>query len=432
MPTYLALEDYDELYRNRPASSIDINDLPNRTEEDREYFNNLVSETYTADMISIVPKCSDDCGRTTGEVNVGITCEHCGNQVKPTFAEQIASTVWFRRPDGVEKLMNPHVWSMISSRFTRSGYKILNYLTDRNYAPRVQIPQPVQEVITAGIPRGYNYFVQNFDEIMAFLFSLKNFRVKRKDILFATDMLKITHPSGDPLQQLIAENRDKIFSDHIPLPNKTLLVMEKTSSSIWIDNTILSIRDVMNTMFSIDKDHREQNVQSKENRTSKSLSLLADYYAGYFQSNLSPKSGVFRQNMYAGRSNYAFRAVITSHEDITDHDEIYIPWGVGVAAWRQHLLNHLMEPRDSYPRMALNTAIDFLYAHVGKYHERLDHLFKLLISETTTGGFLCVQQRNPSLMQGSAQVVRITKVKTNPHDTTVSMNDLIATSQNAI
>lgn len=37
----------------------------------------------------------------------------------------------------------------------------------------------------------------------------------------------------------------------------------------------------------------------------------------------------------------------------------------------------------------------------------------------------------PSLMQGSAQVVRITKVKTNPHDTTVSMNDLIATSQNA-
>lgn len=28
-------------------------------------------------------------------------------------------------------------------------------------------------------------------------------------------------------------------------------------------------------------------------------------------------------------------------------------------------------------------------------------------------------------------MVRITKVKTNPHDTTVSMNDLIATSQNA-
>lgn len=394
MPTFLVLEDYDELYQNRPPSSIDINDLPNRTEEDREYFNNLVSETYTSDMISIVPKCSDKCGHTTGEVNVGVVCEHCGNEVKPTFSEQIASTVWFRRPDGVEKLMNPQVWSMISARFTRSGYKILNYLTDRNYAPRVQIPQPAMEVIAAGIPRGYNHFVQNFDEIMAFLFSLKNFRVKKKDILFASEMLRITHPSGDPLQQLIAENRHKIFSDHIPLPNKTLLVMEKTSSTTWIDSTILSIRDVMNTMFSIDRDHREQNVLSKENRTSKALSLLADYYSGYFHSNLSPKSGVFRQNMYAGRSNYAFRAVITSHEDVADHDEIYIPWGVGTSVLRQHLLNHLMEPRDDYPRMAHNDAVGFLYEHTGKYHPRLDYLFQKMIAETTTNGLLCIQQRN--------------------------------------
>lgn len=175
---------------------VDINDLPNRTEEDREYFNNLVSETYTADMISIVPKCLHYQAKSTGEAQW--LASPSGKRtayevVRP--AEQIASTIWFRRPDGVEKLMNPHVWSMISTRFTRSGYKILNYLTDRNYAPRVQIPQAaVQEVITAGIPRGYNYFVQNFDEIMAFLFSLKNFRVKRKDILFAVDMSKDQPP----------------------------------------------------------------------------------------------------------------------------------------------------------------------------------------------------------------------------------------------
>lgn len=394
MPTFLKLEDYEELYRNRPGSSIIINDLPNRTEEDREYFSSLVSETYTSDMISIVPKCSDKCGHTTGEVNVGVVCELCGCQVMPTFSEQIASNIWFRRPNGVEKLINPRIRGMISARFTRSGYKVLNYLTDRNYAPRTQVPDPVKEIIAAGIPRGYNYFVQHFDEIMAYLFSLKNFKVKRKDILFATEMLNIKHPSGDPLQQLIAENRDRIFSDYIPLPIKSLLVMEKTSSATYIDGTILSIRDAMNTMLSIDRDHREQNVMSKENRTSRLLSLLSDYYDSYFQNNLSPKSGVFRQNMYAGRSNYAFRAVITSNEEISDHDEIHIPWGVGVTLLRQHHINHLLRPRDGYPRMTLNQADDFLYEHVGKYHERLDNLMKRHISETTTNGLLVVQQRN--------------------------------------
>ena len=37
----------------------------------------------------------------------------------------------------------------------------------------------------------------------------------------------------------------------------------------------------------------------------------------------------------------------------------------------------------------------------------------------------------PSLMQGSAQLCRITKFKTNPNDQTVSMSDLIATAMNA-
>lgn len=394
MPTFLRLEDYDALYEARPSSSIVINDLPNRTEEDREYFTNLVSETYTSDMVSIIPKCSDDCGRTTGEVNIGITCEHCGCEVRPTFSQSIASALWFRRPDGVEKLMNPSVWDMISRRFTRSGYRVLNYLTDRNYAPRVQIPGAVQEIINSGIPRGYNHFVQNFDEIMAYLFSLRNFRVKRKDILFAIEMLGINHPSGDPLQQLIAENRDRIFSDYIPIPNKAMLVVEKTSSTTWIDSSIISIRDAVNTMFSIDRDHREQNTESKENRTSKTIGLLADYYTDYFKNNVSPKSGIARKHLYAGRSNYAFRAVITSNEDISDHDEIHIPWGVAVTALRQHLINYLMRPRDGGPKMFLNKAIEFLYEHVGKYHPRLDWIFKDMIATTRHGAFLCCQQRN--------------------------------------
>ncbi len=39
--------------------------------------------------------------------------------------------------------------------------------------------------------------------------------------------------------------------------------------------------------------------------------------------------------------------------------------------------------------------------------------------------------QKPSLMQGSAQALRLTKFKTDPKDQTVSVSDLIATAPNA-
>lgn len=401
MPLFLKLLSMDEMFHASKNEPIILNDLFSKTEEDRKYFNDLVKETYTSDVVSVMPRCH--CGDLKGEHLVGEICDICETPVRQSIEDDINPSLWFRRPrtlarDGteiwVEKLINPIVWIMLDERFTRSKFRIMLWLTDRNYNPAIKKPEIVDQMIAAGIPRGYNLFVQNFDSIMAYLFNHKDFAVKRNVSGFLIDMLEISHPSGDPLQQLLADKRDIIFSDYIPVLNRTLLVLEQNATGSYVDSTMIDVKDVLNTMLSIDQDYHNKTPIAIENRTAKIISMLADYYQSLFRKNLNPKEGLFRKHGYGTRSNHAFRAVITSHEAIHDHDEIWIPWCVATTVFQLHLLNRLMRRDLPHGGMTHNQALGFLYGHVYKYHPTLDYLFKEMIAESKGGSIPVLQQRN--------------------------------------
>lgn len=430
MPLFLELLSMDEMFHGSKTPPIILNDLSSKTEEDREYFNSLVQDRYTTDVVSVMPQCN--CGELKGEHLIGELCDNCSTTVRQSIEDDVAPTLWFRRPNNVERLINPIIWIMLDKRFTKSKYRILVWLTDRNYNPNIKRPLIIDEMIAAGIPRGYNSFVQNFDAIMTYLFNHNEFSVKKNASTgMFIDMLEITHPSGDPLQQLIAENRNRIFSDYIPVLNKSLVVLVQHATGIYIDNTFVGIKDTVNTMLSIDKDYYNKSPMSVENRTGKILMMLCDYYSNLFAKNLSPKEGLPRKHNYGTRTNMSFRAVITSHEAIHDHDEIWIPWGVGVTVFQLHILNRLMRPSKDSVGMTHNEALGLIYEHVHRYHPLLDQILKELLAGSPGGSIKCMHQRNPSLMAGSAILVRITKVKPDPGDQTVSMSDLVATSMNA-
>ena len=149
-------------------------------------------------------------------------------------------------------------------------------------------------------------------------------------------------------------------------------------------------------MLSIDVDYFDKNPASIENRTAKIMAMLAEYYySSVLRDNMSPKPGHLRKHNYGSRSNFSFRALITSHEDIHDHDEIWIPWGVGMTAFQLHILNYLMRENSPYGCMTYNEALGFIYAHVHKYHPVLEEIFNRLIAETPGGrGIPVINQRN--------------------------------------
>ena len=395
MPQFLELLSLDQEFQRSTIPPIIINDLPSKSEDDRDYFNSLIRETYSSDMVSVLPRCHPTCGELKGEHVIGETCEKCGHTVKQSIENDVLPSLWFRRPHGVEKLLNPIVWAMLSARFSPSKYRLMQWLTDRSYAPSIKQPPIVQRMIDAGIPRGYNSFVQNFDAIMDYLFAQSELRLKKGALNYIVDMLGITHKSKDPLQQLIQDKRAILFSDHVPIPNRSLLVLEKAALGLFVDATTFDIHDTLNTMLSIDRDFYDRAPLAIENRTGKIMSMLTDYYLSIFRENFSPKEGLLRKHIYGGRGNHGFRAVITSHEDIADHDEIHIPWCVGVTVWRLHLMNRLLQRDHPYGGYTHNKAVELIYQHVYKYHPTLDAIMKEFIaSNAHRRGVSVVIQRN--------------------------------------
>lgn len=436
MPLILKFNSMDEEFRRYQGPKIILNDLPAKTEADREYFLTLTRQTFNSDIVSVMPRCDcpDDIG-LKGEHVLGEVCDICNTPVRRTIDENIESMLWFRQPAEIEKLISPIILIMLLKRFSKSKYSVIQWLIDRSYRPVVKMPAVVLRMQSIGIKRGYNYFVQNFDEIMKWLFSQPEFVHRKTSLSSIVDMLELTDVDGDPLRNLVTDKRDILFSEYLPIPNRSLLVLEKSALGIYGEGTTFDIQNTLNTMLSIDRDYYDQTLIAKENRTAKILLMLASYYLNIFDTNMSPKPALLRKHVYGARGNHCFRAVITSHEGPHDHDEIHIPWCVASTVYQLHIIPRLLEggvTRGGIPyRFTLNEAIGYMYGHVNRYSPILDELFENLIAQSKYNGQIALLQRNPSLAQGSAQRVRITKVKKDPMDTTVSISDLVCAALNA-
>lgn len=409
MPVFQQLLDLNEKFHQLTDQPIIINDLFNRSIEAREEIKELITTRYSSDMISLLPACR--CGKTKGEFSKNILCVICNTPVKSAIDTDVEPIVWFRKPNGVQKLLNPIIWMMLANRFKKGQYSLLNWIIDTKYNPNCRQPTAIiNKMMQAGIQQGYNYFVENFDAIMEFMFSLKEFKTRADDRLF----------------DLIKRERHKIFSDYIPIPNKSILIVEKTNFSTYVDEIITNAVNAIQMLVSIDQDFHDQTTRAKENRTAKAMSMLCDFYLRYFSENVSSKPGQFRRHIFGSRTNFSFRAVITSITGPHDYLDIEVPWGVGLTVFREHLLNKL-----DLIGLSKNQSVGMLYQHIEKYHPLLDRLLQELLAEFPGGACPLLLNRNPSLLQGSILALRTRRIKTDPKDRTIGLSILVTRLLNA-
>lgn len=413
MGVSLKLVNFNQLFHEKVKTQpYIINDMSDSSSDDKNTINSLIYTKYSSDLLSNLPSC--ECGEIVGEYNLGVVCQVCHQPVRPVMESELEPLVWMRRPNGVAPLMNPIVWTILNRRFTRNGFEILRWICDTTYHPaHLKVPPVLEAVQELGIARGYNNFVQNFDRIIEHLFSLRIFRMKKGVI--------------SPLYDFIYNQRDCIFSDYLPLPNRSLLVIEETNVGTYIDPMFTGAIDAIRTMENIDSPLANHTVRTKENRTVKTLAQLAEFYEGMYRYTLAKKEGIFRKHVFGTRSHFSFRAVISSLTDAHDYDELHIPWGVGISVLRPHLMNKLMRHHGMMPA----EGVAFLNKHTAIYHPLLDGLFQELISECPYKGIPVVFQRNPSLERASAQAMFVTKVKTDVAVPTVSLSILSVKGFNA-
>lgn len=415
MPIFQQTVDLNKVFSQLTTEAIFINDLAKVTEEDRANIDDLITKTYSGDMITLLPSCR--CGASKGEhardPTFPVVCPYCGTLVKPNIEDDIEPILWFRPPERVAPLLQPVIWVMLKRRFNKKGVNVLQWLTDITYKPKVKNPEIIRKLISLGVVRGYNNFVQNFDVIMDVLFNMPG-------------STKVKKGERDYLRELIQRDRDKIFTNYLPLPNKSLLIIEKATVGTYVDNVIVQAKDAISSLAGIDRDFYDRSERVKENRTARALGKIADFYEAYSKTSLSRKPGQFRRHHYGTRTIFAFRAVISSMTDTHDYRKMEVPWGIGVTAFRPHLLNKLFKMG-----MDHNAAIGLLNGHVEKYHPLIDQLLQELITEAGEKGIVCTLQRPPSLLQGSILCLSIARFKTDPHDHTIGLSILDCKQLNA-
>ena len=412
MPLYQELVNFNTLFSQLTSPPVIINDLSTATMEDREKIRNMITSRYSSDMMSILPSCQ--CGKTKGEFALATKCPHCGTEVVSVIEDSVEPLVWFRRPKEVAPLINPIVWIMLSERMTISGFNILQWIADSTYRPTVKTPDAIlQKFIDYGIKRGYNNFYENFHAYIDFAMNVSEIRKRTKN-------------KRNYLTELLEMKRDSIFSDYLPLPNKSLLIIEKNTMGTFIDPTVVKAMDAIEMITSIDSANFEHTNRVRENRTIKAIVKLCEFYYDFFKVNIAGKTGQFRKHILGSRTNFNFRAVVSSLTGIHHYEEIYAPWCVGLTAFRPQMINKLLNRG-----FTLNAAIEMLVAHVEKYHPLLDELLQEIVRETKDGqGIVVIENRNPTMLSGSIQKKRITKFKTDPGDHTVSTSIITVTAPN--
>lgn len=420
MGIHLKLVSFDHVFNTLSQEPVIVNDLPAFTEQNLDMIHKTIYVRHTPDMLSNIPSCAQGC--TKGEFRVGTTCPHCHTQVRRVVAEDLETVTWIRAPRGVRGLINPIVWTMLSERFSIGSFNLIQYMTDPMYRiPENQVGKFTPITDQLPFDRGLNTFIDRWKEIKEFLFSLNIFKSRVKG--------RVT---TDFLRKMLDENPDAIFSENLPIPHRSLLVVEDgTSGGVYLDEFTPKAINAVLTLAGIDtpsaKGELTTNLRLRESRAVRTVARLAEYYYYVCSKRLAKKEGIFRKHVFATRSHFSFRAVISSKTEPHNHEQIYIPWGVATSVFQLHLTNRLY-------RLGFtpNEAQDFLHRHATTYHPLLDYLFKELIANSPDPrGIAATLNRPPSLKRGSIQAVFISRVKHPDEGQTVSMSILIVRPLNA-
>lgn len=417
MGVHTEMVDFDEEFMQLDIEPIVVNNYNTSIPEEKEALDrHLFTHYQGTDVIEEAASC--DCGHTTKVYNIGVVCDVCNTTVQSTTDRPIESMLWIKAPEGVKALISPEAWMVLEPAMRVREFNILEFLTNTDYRYDInrinskETRRKINKLLANKIPRGWNNFIEKFDEIMEFLFN--------------ASVIDSNKTNKKELWRFVQENKHRFFPQHLPIPSKICFVVESTTSGVYIDKPLGLAMDAVLTIASIRSSPVPYKPAVIQNRVAKSVRELTKFYYEYTRSRLAKKPGMFRRHVFGSRLHFSGRAVITSISDPHVGDELHIPWGMATQLFKYHLANKLLKRGYS-----ANGALEFIYTNVLKYNPILDELFQELIQEAPDGGPSCVFQRNPTLQRGSTQQFRITLVKPDVADNTVSMSVINLRAPNA-
>lgn len=389
------------------SSKLVLNTMPTTVEE-RALITDQMTTKLDGDL-NPIPSC--ECGYVSDPLALGIgttTCPRCSTPISADIAKAIRPVIFFSAPKPVVGLLQPSFISLFISVFNKQSFNTFAYLTDTSYRPVGTAGDAIEAL---GIPRDYNYFVNNLEEVMCTLATIPPFKTKT---------------STPDIINLYRAQKADIHCQHLYLMNKSMNIIEVNALSTWMHTVFIKISDIAFTMMGIDLDVRKPQVII--NRTAKALYTLAIFYREYFKGVLAGKPGAIRTQMFSSRGSVTQRCVAGSITTNLKHPtEVHLAYTPTLYMLYPQVIGYLF--REGYTH---RQATAYIHKYTHQYSEKL-HRYMMAILELDEGRtkvreFLI--QRFPTLGQGSMPLGAATLVKKNARDKTLSFSILGVRSMN--
>lgn len=368
----------DEYFRSTQGDKIIINDLCYANIRDQDLLmGNMLTVYNAAEAISTKPSC--DCGKLNNRYLIGQTCSTCGSTVREPH-EKVEPLLWLKVLQSDLKFINVDFWLILRNIMDKKT-DWLRWLSDPKYNPPVAVPDFVYGLRDMLGERSYKNTVNRIPDIIMYLYNSPKFKGPDKP-----EKLE----SLELLMNMYVLEKDKLYSDYLPIINKKLFVMENTPKGRFTNLAISEIVDVAITWIK-HANLNEQIVDEKRNAVSTAsiISALADVYYKYFDDYIVKKVGMFRKHVYGARSHFTFRSVITSVPGKHRHDEISIPWGIAVTVFEYHICNKLMKRGFNYKEVN-----SLLFSCVKMYDPLIHEILLELLAEAPNNRIPVIAQRN--------------------------------------
>jgi len=350
----------DEYFRFTEGNKIIINHLSYMDSHDMEYITNKLTTVYSGDTIIAAPHC--DCGATKGRYLLGTECSECSTLCTDP-KERTKPALWFEALDNSLKFINPAFWNTLNALLP-GRIDALRWLVDVRYNPKGIIPNYVllarQNILNG--ERSYLELVNNMDALLDYFVNSTELKSKAtyKEILV---IRKIYH-----------KYKDDIMSNYLPILNKKLFVVEKTTKGIYTNLVLGDVIDTITMWLKAAED--DSTYKAKITATGLLISKLSALYVKYYDKYLTKKPGIFRKHIYGARSHFTFRTVITASRGKHKHNEIIPPWLIALTTYRPHMLNKLIRRGYSYKQ-----ADKLLNRSIMAYDPVLEEIQQELIAE---------------------------------------------------
>lgn len=406
----MSIVDLDMVFETLQTPPVILNDQDILTVEGREKFDRLLFTHYGEESLSPTPTC--ECGALKGRYLLNVLCTQCLTVVSEPIKNEIQSLVWMRPPPGIKYLIIPIAWKMMVDKFTQNQVSFIRWLTNPNYRVPGRLPPKLMKMLEYGHIRSYNYFIENYDEVL-------------KDLVFGDGRTKVSRAHAE-LYELLIKHKDKILVKHLPIPSKVAFVIEESVGRKWADKTmnlaINAVRRMQETEEAIDT----LSMRGVETRTVSILDSLGEFYHEFLLKNWDGKTQIFRKHIFGARLHFTARGVITSLTNVHNKSELHFPWALSTQLFKIHIASKLI-----HRGYSAENAQALINGHAHVYHPLLDEIFQELIAESPYMGLPVLFQRNPTLSRASAQLLYVTVVKPNPADNTISNSILAISGSNA-